>query len=368
MARPRCLLLATLAVDALWLAAGAAKHLIVSSPGQSKVFYSNDTQSIADPASVEMVLDAQGNPMVPPLDMHMILTPADVEMPMGVAIERSKRHDPELGFEVEDRFLYVADPGRNCALMHVGRWPLYESNGHFWVGEKQVVLRDKCVRWIAVDYLGNLFATCEETGEILKVPAELMRRGGQGSNPTVLYSSGGPNGMQVTAPGGIAADAFSVYWSNKVLGSITGSVVRGSSYMPAGRVALPSVVPIARNADLGRDYGVCIAGQTVFYTEREKNLYAVGRDGGAIALISDALQEPRGCAWDRDNTVYVVDRSRGRIFSFAGAMRNLRTVGRVKSASIIDDPFDVAVVDGAAGLAPAASLLALLAGLAARRV
>jgi len=332
-------------------ASGRPKHLIVSSPAQSKVFFSNTTESIADPNDVELVLDAQGKPMVPPLQMNMLISPAVVEEPMGLAIERQKRMDVNLGYEVEDRYLFVADaaPKKKC----VSRFPLYESFGHFTAGPPQEVLRDKMVRWIAVDYLGNLFATCEETGEILKVPAENIR-----NNllvpPIVLYRSSGPNGLQVTAPGGIAVDSFSLFWSNKVVGGpSTGSVVRGTSFMPAGRITMPSVVPIAKNADAGKDYGVCVAGQTVFYSEKKNKFYAVGKDGGAIAIISDQLKEPRGCAWDRDNTIYVADRKAGRIYSFAGAMRNLRTVGKLKSASMLTDPFDVVVIDAA----PALSLL-----------
>ena len=74
-------------------------------------------------------------------------------------------------------YLYVADPGEECKLMHVKRFRLIESFGHFTadVDNMEVVMRDKCVRWITLDTQGNLYATCEETNEILKVPAQRVR-------------------------------------------------------------------------------------------------------------------------------------------------------------------------------------------------
>lgn len=322
------------------------KHLIVSTPSTGMVWWSNNTQDITDPGDVELVLDYRGNPMVPQLTMHMLISPETVSYPMGLALERMKGTDKS-GYEVIKRFLFVADPGENCELMHVLRFPFFESGGVFSVGSPQIVMENKCVRWVAVDVLGNMYASCEETGEILKVPVGQIRKNLIKPPPIVLYSSAGPSGMQVTSPGGITVDSFHTYWSNKVMGGSTGSVVKASSFRPAGKKGMPSVVPLAKNADLGKDYGVCLVGQNVFFTEKTKRLYAVGKNGGAIAVVTDQLQEPRGCDWDRDGSVYVADRKAGQIWSFPALQKTLRTVGKLKRIATIEDAFAVIVVDSA---------------------
>lgn len=345
------------------------KHLIVSTPSTGMVWWSNNTHDISDPADVELVLDWKGNPMVPQLDMHLLIPPSVVSYPMGLALERTKSQDKH-GYEVTKRFLFVADPGESCDVMHILRFPLYDELGQFSVGDKQVIMENKCVRWVTLDALGNLYATCEETGEILKLPVEQIRKDPLTAPPLVLYSSSGPNGMQVNNPGGIAVDMFQVYWSNKVMGGSTGSVVKGSSFRPAGHGKMPAVWPIAKNADLGKDYGVCLVGNNIFFTQNER-VFAVSKNGGAIAEVhrgggaendKDAhlkLKKPRGCAWDRDGTVYVADREAGKIFSFPSLQKNLRSVGKLHRIATIEDPFAVIVVDRA--LSPSSVLAFALA-------
>lgn len=326
----------------------AQKHLIVSSPSLSTIWYSNTTDSIADPDVVELVLDSMGNPMVPQLHMNYLLGPGDVTRPYGLAQEREKKYDEELGVHYIQKYLHVADPGDDCQKMHVYRYPLNEANGIITTGPQQHVMRDKCIRWIAVDAQGNLYATNENTNEILKVESKHIRAG-KLYPPTVLYSSQGPNALQVTQPGGIAVDSFFLYWSNKVRGMQTGSLVKGMSFMPAGMAQYPEVVPIAKNADAGKDYGVCLGGKTMFFTEKNNKLFGVQTQGGAIALISDALESPRGCSWDGDGSIYVTDRA-GKIYQFPGTMSQLRNVGKLKRVATMDDPYGIVVIDGCTSL------------------
>jgi len=330
----------------------AQKHLFVSSPSISTIWYSNTTDSIADPDVVELVLDSMGNPMVPQLHMNWLLGPGDVTRPYGLAQEREKKFDQQTGEHYVQKYLLVADPGDDCQKMHVYRYPLYESMGIFTTGDQQLVMRDKCIRWIAVDAQGNLYATNEVTNEILKIDSADMRAG-MLVPPTVLYSSQGPNAIQVTSPGGIAVDAFFLYWSNKVLGSMTGSVVKGMSFMPAGMAQYPEVTPIAKNADAGKDFGVCMGGKNIFFTEKNNKLFAVQSQGGAIALISDELAQPRGCSWDGDGSIYVTDRD-GKIYQFPGTMQQLRSVGKLKRVATMDDPYGIVVIDQCASVGGAA--------------
>jgi hypothetical protein len=335
----------------------AQKHLIVSSPELSMIWYSNTTDSIADPDVVELVLDSMGNPMVPQLQMNWLLGPGDVTRPYGLAQEREKKFDEPTGTHYIQKYLHVADPGDDCQKMHVYRYPLYENMGVFTHGEQQITIRDKCIRWIAVNSRGDLFATNENTNEILKVDSKNIRAN-QLVPPTVMYSSQGPNALQVTAPGGIAVDSFFLYWSNKVLGSMTGSLVKGMSFMPAGMAQFPEVTPIAKNADAGKDYGVCLGGKNMFFTEKNNKLFGVSSAGGAIALISDALEQPRGCSWDGDGSIYVTDRA-GKVYQFPGTMQHLRSVGKLKRVATMQDPYGIVVVDGCPSLGGFAISVAL---------
>lgn len=339
----------------------AQKHLFVSSPSISTIWYSNTTDSIADPDVVELVLDSMGNPMVPQLHMNWLLGPGDVTRPYGLAYERQKMFDEQVGEHYIQKYLFVADPGDDCKKMHVYRYSLHETLGVFTTGAQQLVIRDKCIRWITVDSQGNLFATNENTNEILRVSSGNIRAGSL-VPPTVMYSSQGPNALQVTTPGGIAVDSFFIYWSNRVRGSMTGSLVKGMSFMPAGMSQYPEVTPIAKNADAGQDFGVCLAGKTMFFTESTNKLFAVQSQGGAIALISDELGQPRGCSWDGDGSVYVTDRE-GKVYQFPGTMQHLRNVGKLKRVATMDDPYGIVVVDKCASIGGVAiSLILALIG------
>ena len=60
-------------------------------------------------------------------------------------------------------------------------------------------------------------------------------------------------------------------------------------------------------------YGICIAGNNVYYTDKRTNLYGVKKHGGGIATISESMKGPRGCAWDGDGTIYVADMEGGKV-------------------------------------------------------
>merc|ERR1719420_1049843 len=108
----------------------------------------------------------------------------------------------------------------------------------------------------------------------MKIPVDSNLR--TSTNPTVVYS--GNALTQVSAPGGVAVDNFHIFWSNKAVGTTSGSVVKGFESPPNANTA-ESVLVLANNAD--KVYGVCLAKDNVFYTNHDKYIYGVKKGGGA---------------------------------------------------------------------------------------
>lgn len=302
------------------LAEEPGKYLIVSAPTLSKVVYTKLPDDVTTGPS--------GDPK-PLID-------SGLKMPQGLAVDHKRNN------------LYVADPDLRKVLCY----KLTFSGGNVMVsGEPSVAAQDKEVRWVAVDGTGNVFITDEANGQILRVPAEKLLRGDP--TPIVVYDT--TSNTHVSAPGGIAVDNFHVYWTNKAAGTEenVGSLVRGFE-KPTGSNTASSVVQLARNTP--KAYGVCLSENNVFYTNSEKVVYGVKKTGSAIATISDVFEEPRGCVWDGDGTVYVADKKLGTVSSFAGNMRNLAP-SPVSLTVKFEDAFGVAIVSSAKGLLAASSAL-----------
>merc|ERR1719160_1793742 len=88
----------------------------------------------------------------------------------------------------------------------------------------------------------------------------------------VIYSADSLPG--VSNPGGIATDNFHVYWGNKALGTLEGSVVKGFELPTNAKEPDPeSVRVLAKNVD--KVYGVCFANGNLFFSEPKKALYAI---------------------------------------------------------------------------------------------
>jgi DNA-binding beta-propeller fold protein YncE len=301
------------------------KYLIVSAPTLSKVVYTRLPDDVTTGPS--------GDPK-PLID-------SGLKMPQGLAVDHKRNA------------LYVADPDLRKVLCY----KLTFSGGNMMVsGEPSVAAQDKEVRWVAVDGTGNVFITDEANGQILRVPAEKLLRGDP--TPMVIYDS--TTNSHVSAPGGIAVDNFHVYWTNKAAGTEenVGSLVRGFE-KPLGTNAATEVVQLARNTP--KAYGVCLSENNVFYTNSDKVVFGVKKTGSAIATITDVFEEPRGCVWDGDGTVYIADKKSGTVSSFAGNMRNLAPAPVTLTVKF-EDAFGVAVVSYAKSFvaAPLALILCLL--------
>jgi len=305
------------------------KYLIISAPTLSKVVYTRlpDDSNPAPAAAPKALIDS------------------GLKMPQGLAVDKKRNK------------LYVADPD----LREVRCYTLSFSGGNLLADdEPTIAAKDIEVRWVAVDGSGNVFITDEANGQIIKISAEKLLRGD--AKPEPLYDS--TTNSHVSAPGGIAVDNFHVYWTNKAAGTeeTVGSIVRGFE-KPKGANAAAQVVQLARNTP--KAYGVCLSENNVFYTNSDKTVFAVKKSGSAVATISDAFEEPRGCVWDGDGTIYIADKKAGRVSSFAGNMRNLAPAPVSVTVSF-EDAFGLALVSGARGLltVPLTQIMCLLAVLA----
>jgi len=336
--------------------AAAIRYVIVSTPDEStnKIQYWKAPDFAADADLASDVLEATGVPD-PSVTPQVLLTDVDgLNYPIGVAVDHPRRG------------LYVAD----VDAAKIFRWKLNLVNGALEVDRTAggvTVVDGKAVRWLTLDSRGALFYTDEDGSGIWKVPAEQLYKSGGATSEGFLPSSPGvyttspgiPKQMYdgtktpaVSAPGGIAADNFHVFWGNKGLGTQVGSVVEG--FETADLEKPKPVTPIALNSQ--KVYGVCIASGNIFYTDDKTFLYGVRKYGGAIATIAESMNGPRGCVWDGDGTVYVADETGNKVVSFPSNMRSLAPQKLVKRFEITG-PQGLAVVE----FSSAAAVFALLA-------
>lgn len=284
------------------LGAESTRYLMISAPRLSKVVW------------MKLPTDKATRPLID----------SGLKSPQGLAVDQVRNK------------LYVADPDSRKIFMYT----LEFSNGVLFTdGKQSVAAQNVEARWVAVDSVGNIFFTDERQNLIQKVGGEMIQKG----NPTPVTLYSGQSVAEVSAPGGIAVDNFHIFWTNKAVGTQVGSVVKGYENPPDTNVA-SSVRAIAKNAM--KTYGVCLSQNNVFFTNAQKKLYGVKKMGGAIAEVSDLLQAPRGCVWDRDGTVFVADKTGNAVYSFAGNMHTLQPARLTKLVEF-EDSFGLAVISGA---------------------
>lgn len=289
----------------------AQKYLFVAAPETGQVAY--------------LKLPSPGGPAVFDGEPMRVLIGSGLQYPQGVAVDSHRKQ------------LYVADPG----LGQLVRFPLQDLRGDaVGVGSMETVASGVEVRAVAVDGLGNVFFTDEPTQRILKVTASMIEAGN--TTAEVVYDGGAVKA--VSAPGGIALDNFFVYWLNKASGTQVGTLVRGVHTPPGGANSTDGLVVLANNAL--KCYGLCLALGNIFYTDEANNLYGIQRSSTAShnpVTITSTLQEPRGCAYDGDSTVYVADKAQNAVFQFAANMNAVLPNRRLTKAADLQGAFGVAV-------------------------
>jgi sugar lactone lactonase YvrE len=280
--------------------------------------------------------------------------------------------------------LYVADYAQGKIL----RWTIAEDTATQTlsvVTKATEVYSGGYVSWVAVDSIGNLFFSDEDTSTIYKVSAEDLIKtsraktddyypsfnlncpgeyGTATPTPVIVYSRDDTKTSEVSGPGGLAVDNFHVFWGNKQLGTQVGSVVRGYETSTPDKVKQP--IKIALNTE--KVYGICIAGNNVYYTDKRTNLYGVKKHGGGIATISESMKGPRGCTWDGDGTIYVADKDAQKVKSFPANMLDLApqrlkdvvdVTGQPMSLAVFETSVSNCVVSGVSWVASASLVLFL---------
>jgi len=300
------------------------KFLIVSAPVNGSVFYTKIPEGgIRGVTEVKVLISELVNPQ-------------------GLAIDVGRSR------------LIVADPPQKKIVAY----KLSASNGgaDLTATSPTTIVEDTEARWIAVDGQGAVYFTQEATNTLSRVAL------GETSATTVFD---GATVASLNAPGGLALDSFSLYWVNKALGTKVGSVVRGPKPGASNQTQLRQLTSarkpeaLAKNSD--KSYGICMAMSNVFYTQPEAKIYGMqpNNPGAEPTVITDRLNNPRGCAFDGDGTVYVADRGANAVYSFAGNMQTL-SYAEVTKAADVPDAFGVVVFSGAQRSAMAGFLVALV--------
>jgi hypothetical protein len=322
-----------------------------------------------------------------------------LQHPMGLALDHKRKR------------LLIADPDAVGSPGKILLYQLVVNGGTLSTdGQPPVAVSDNAgSRWVAVDGLGNVFFSNEDKSEILKIPIEKMLTLPSEAEP--IY---GPSFQQVKEPGGVAVDNFHVFWTNKALGTQSGTVVKGSENITPGTASGGSTTGTAETGDAGaednqlvqdmaqaqsfhirrhshrhrakeepqenpvseetqneyikvlaqnsdKSYGICIALNNVFFTDETPtgHIYGVKKTGGSVATVNSGLVKPRGCVWDGDGTVFVADKGQNAIFSFPGNMHRI-TQAEVTKVLDVEDPTGLVFLSSASRTWPFTILLLVL--------
>jgi len=245
------------------------------------------------------------------------------------------------------KYLYVADPTLNKLVYYVLD---PRSEERLYVGSQKTAATGVEVRWVTVDNLGNVYFTVESTQRVMRITAAQLDRGD--TSPEIVFE--GSKSASVSAPGGIAIDNYHAYWTNKLNPDKAGSIVRSLHAPGSATSDLASIK--------AKCYGVCMAVNNVFFTDETRNMYGINRLGGNTPVtVSTAFEEARGCAFDGLNTVYVADKKKNAVYSFAANQETLRENIPIRLTSYLEGAYGVAVytVSEAAGaFAPSPTLIA----------
>lgn len=293
----------------------AQKFLLVSSVETSRVAY--------------LKLPSDGAPAISHGEAFRTLIDSGLVFPQGIAVDEYRNR------------LFVADPNLTGLVMY----PISSNGDTISVGKQQVVAANVQTRAVSVDGLGNVIFSDEPTSRIMKVSNEMIEAGN--TKAMTIYDGSSLNGLK--APGGVAIDNYFVYWLNKASGTKVGTLMRGLQYPEVSdgsnsTSVASSISMLSKNAP--KCYGVCIAAGNIFFTDEAKNLYGVNRASTSrhtVYTISSNFEEPRGCAYDGDGTVYVADKTQNAVFQFASSMRQLEPNREMTKAAELQSPFGLAI-------------------------
>lgn len=312
------------------------RFIFVSSPSKRKIYYAplpSLTELAKHPddrlvPAATMLIDGSVKPSSGGvLGLEAPATP--LETPEGLAVWHGK----------DKAVLYVAD----TAAKKIFAYQITASlAGAPVAGVQQLVAKDiEGVTSLALDGFGNLYFTTNN-GRVGTLSSEkLLPLTADKPTVTILYTS--ESTKTVSTPFGLAADNFNVYWSNQANGQQNGAIVKAFERNVAALKTKYPQYPMPLSKTMTKAMGVCVAKSNVFFTGVAQTLYGVKTTGGSISEVSRSFEEPRGCAFDGENTLYVADAKTGSISSLpanfitlpAAPLKKLQKVATVEAPSAV---------------------------------
>mmetsp|Transcript_93756 Transcript_93756/g.264730 ORF Transcript_93756/g.264730 Transcript_93756/m.264730 type:complete len:426 (-) Transcript_93756:61-1338(-) len=269
--------------------------------------------------------------------------------PQGLALHQGPDGVVLYVSDVEAGNIYayeIAGGGDERALTEAASAPKGSTDGGpgagLQVGAQRLVCDgiDGGAQWLTVDGQGNLFYTAQDGSVGMIKASDISSGNGDPSTPVTLFASA--NSETVSSPAGVATDGLHLYWANQRGGGSAGTLVKALEQPDLQQQ--PRVIA----ANGAGAVGVCIARDTIFYTSDSQSLFAVKAAGGAIAEVSRSFHEPRGCAYDGENTLFVVDSAEDMVFSLPVVSR-LRAVRHSVSVASVVSPSEVVVFSATGG-------------------
>lgn len=334
MARARHILSVIAAVTVVSLSTRAKQYLIVTSPDTNNVYYAelpsfhDLTLPINERPVVETKTLIDGEASKCTGDSCTSDSNLGLLRPQGLALHH--------GSEVDT--LYVSDgETKNIYAYQV----VQDSDGNLSAGEQKRVKTevDGGADWLSVDGLGNLYYSQTEAKKIEMISFEQLQNTLAG-NATATDVYGADDATNVAGPLGVAADAYNLYWANQDGGGDAGTIVKATS-KTAG-----TPTPIV--AEPAKAFGICIANGNAFFTSETRSLYAVRTDGGTVQEVSSKFETPRGCVYDKANTLYVADSAANAVYSLPATFKTLRPVRRLTKVMTVETPMQLAIFQGTA--------------------
>eukprot|EP00930_Biecheleria_cincta_P062041 TRINITY_DN47555_c0_g1_i1.p1 TRINITY_DN47555_c0_g1~~TRINITY_DN47555_c0_g1_i1.p1 ORF type:complete len:397 (-),score=76.74 TRINITY_DN47555_c0_g1_i1:40-1230(-) len=282
--------------------------------------------------------------------------------PRGIALDRDRGA------------LYVADKGAKSIF----RYHVYVDDSHSGLalttdGVQLSIMQKADVEWLHVDVNGDVFYSDETSKTINRIPVhtiEMLSKGEFGAGDLSLISEQqmvasnssvsdnihsrevyaiyeGATNPHVSTPAGVVSDGARLYWVNAVDGKKVGTVAEGfvDPHLPkqekGGKVAaaFPSV-SLSNETDTASS--IAKSNKLIFFASAERGTGKVSSltSTGQVFDIATGLSQPKGLAWDGDQTLYVADEAASAVYSLP--------VGRLMENAPLTRS---AVLNGAFGLA-----------------
>jgi len=239
-------------------------------------------------------------------------------------------------------WLYVSDP-------KVGFLYRYEVS-RTWrntleAGPQQLVasnLKDSAY-WLAVDGFGNVFYSDAEAGTISMILEKDLSTGiPQGR--TLLSSE---HLDKVAGPASLVADAGALYWANLKGDQSAGTLVRAGAPLSLAKNSSATILAGSQDMYQAVVKDICLAGQNVFFTGDGKSLFAVKADASSDVTEIAPLEQPKGCAYDQETTLFVADHSLNGIYALPANMQTLRSQAKhIRKVVSLKGPQQIAIFYG----------------------